>query len=469
MIKQIIFKSTIFAIVLLISHICTAQTVFEKHFSEDNGYGVKQIQDGYILTGSNEESVLLIKADLNGDLVWEKRFGDLSGIHPEHAGYDLLVMPDGGYLVAGRGMPFNQNSFAYFIRTDSAGNLLWHSKIYSDIDSSNDDYYAFKVAMTANGEIIAAGRYSDYVSNNDYVLIKTDSFGNLIDRKHINSGSNVFLTDFIYTDSIFYFLGYKLNGPTSIFNITKTDTNGNVLSNIDYGSNLGNERAYTFLLDSLGNIYTTGFAEYFPSEYYFLNKYSVNGDTLFTYNYPVSSNWNVIFPTDMIFKDENIFISGYESGNNPDDAFLSAIDTNGTELFRYHFGGNDHDEFYAMSLCNDSDIIAIGQTSSFTGIPEVYLVKADAGLLLTSPEPDNDHSSIELSSGETSILVEIKDVLLRGNNRYELRDLTGRLVYAAQFDSQDFIIDITAFSGLYLLAFHLNEEVIVKKVLINIK
>jgi hypothetical protein len=96
--------------ILFVFSTANSQIIFENAFSGGKGYAVIATSDsGYAITGSNTRSLLLIKTNSTGNLLWEKHFGDSTGLHPEHDGFDILQMPDRGFIVCGRGRPFNSN------------------------------------------------------------------------------------------------------------------------------------------------------------------------------------------------------------------------------------------------------------------------------------------------------------------------------------------------------------------------
>jgi hypothetical protein len=447
--------------VLLFSLPTFSQIIFEKHFSSGQGWTVKEIPDGYIMCGSDVSSMLLIKTDIQGNLIWEKRFGDLSGLHPEHDGFDLLIMPDDGFIVAGRGLPYNLNSFAYFVRTDASGNQLWDLKVYSDIDSTHDDYYTYKIAMTSQGDIVAAGRYDDRSFNKDYTIIKIDTSGNLKERKHINTGINEYLTDFIYTDTAYYFLGYLSNNGHSVINITKTDSSCNIITNEVFGSNMDIEIGNSFLLDSFENIYVAGIANYLTGQNYFLNTYTLYGDTLSLHKYAVSPAWQVIIANDLSYNNGKFFIAGYESGNSPNEGLLLCLDTNGTENFRYHIGGNDHDMFYGIFINSNSKIICIGETSSFGTGREVYLAEIDPDILLSVPV--EEQMPFKIIINENVLDINLKEKYLNQKFNLTIYDLLGKRVVGKQNFINCSSLDISSLkTGLYILKLE-NEIAIISR------
>lgn len=469
MINRNYFVSIVFSTLLMFCLTTTAQTIFESAVGSGTGYNVKETADGgFVICGSTLAEATLLKVDSNGNFLWEKRFGDISGLHPEHAFYDLLIMSDGGYLLAGRGRPFNLNSFAYFVRTDINGNQMWDLKVYSDIDSTWDEYYAMKMFMTSTGEIIAAGNSDDNVGgvNEDYTLTKIDTLGNLISRKHIDISTDELLTDFIYTDTAYYFLGIIDIMSNKIFNVTKTDTSGNIIINQNYGANLNSvETAYSMLLDSNENVHIAGEANYLSGQNYFLNVYLINGDTAITNIYPVSAPWQTIQAVNMVKMKDKYFLAGQLSLGSPDQAFMVCVDTNGMELSRTLYGGSDYDAFSKIIVTSDSNLICVGRTSSFSSAREVYIVKIDPDIILSTNNT--------FSNPQFNILVNRENITLEFQSINDLKiinlySVSGTKLFQTTQTGQSIPIDISSFpAGMYILNIQMNGQQFSKKILVS--
>ena len=137
-----ILKPTIFFIILiLISTTLLAQapdTLWTKTYggiNYDSGNTVQQTSDGgYIIVGmtvpfnENNPDIFLIKTDAGGDTLWTKTFGDtLIDI-----GNFVQQTSDGGYIIAGYigvRIYVKTGGFetdVYLIKTDGNGNQLVH-------------------------------------------------------------------------------------------------------------------------------------------------------------------------------------------------------------------------------------------------------------------------------------------------------------------------------------------------------
>ena len=141
---------------------------------EEVGRFIQQTTDGgYIITGNTESygngdgwDIWLVKTDSNGNLEWEKTFGD-SG---EELGYSVRQTTDGGFIIVGGKYVYNTNSHdVLLIKTDSQGNQEW-SKItnISVLEGSMGSTSGISFQHTDDNGFIIVGEG----------LVKTDSEGN---------------------------------------------------------------------------------------------------------------------------------------------------------------------------------------------------------------------------------------------------------------------------------------------------
>ncbi|WMW23965.1 hypothetical protein RE474_07590 [Methanolobus sediminis] len=83
-------------------------------------------------SSSNMEDGWLVKADSEGNELWNKSFGDVD--------LDMLnsvtSCSDGGYITVGKSKPYGQSLFnAWAVKTDKDGNLLWEKRYFEGSES----------------------------------------------------------------------------------------------------------------------------------------------------------------------------------------------------------------------------------------------------------------------------------------------------------------------------------------------
>ena len=162
---------------------CMMKTDHEGNMLWHKNYGGPEQEDlfdsdkttdgGFILAGhklvlgevSNNSDVFdfwLVKVDRDGNLEWDKTFGQPRGYDPLHIrdeSYGVKQTPDGGYVMVGgtgdedsysaSGHPAGPSDIwkAYVVRTDAHGNLLWEG-VYGEPEGNNAGEY---INLTSDG------------------------------------------------------------------------------------------------------------------------------------------------------------------------------------------------------------------------------------------------------------------------------------------------------------------------------
>ena len=112
---------------------------------------VQTSDGGYVIGGSK-----LVKTDSGGNVEWEKNYGATSMVQTCDGGY---VLVDGEFLL---------------IKTDELGNLLWERS-----QDGPEMERAQWVIETIDGGYVVAGITRPGVGEGDFLLIKTDSSGDM--------------------------------------------------------------------------------------------------------------------------------------------------------------------------------------------------------------------------------------------------------------------------------------------------
>ncbi len=203
------------------------------NFCTDAFYDMQKLRDGtgYILTGNacvlnQQDVVLLMKVDLNGNLIWQKNFSSNANFH---FGRKVIETSDGGFIVGGVNGLFGTGAQkSLVLKTDKNGNQLWQklngkgepNDCYALIADNNGGCYAtgvttdtsvgagsFFVHFAANGDELWRKRYStifwtqsvaqnkdggfslisgNYGGTRLREILKTDALGNIISQKQIH-------------------------------------------------------------------------------------------------------------------------------------------------------------------------------------------------------------------------------------------------------------------------------------------
>lgn len=185
---------------------CTIQTA-------DGGYALAG--NTWVNRAQNGSDGWLVKTDENGNMQWNKSYGDLY----DETFNSVAQTYDGGYIMAGYTNPGHAD--AWLVKTSATGDVEW-SKCYGGPDWDE----AWSVVQASDGGYVFTGRGPNW-------LVKTDSLGNTLWTRTVTEVSFVFLFGDIFFDLILTRDGgYALAGCTSSsggnddFLLVKTDENG---------------------------------------------------------------------------------------------------------------------------------------------------------------------------------------------------------------------------------------------------
>jgi len=289
-------------------------------------------------------------------------------------GYCVQQTSDGGYIIAGRqGITFGVSKIL-LIKTDSFGQVIW----YKLIGGSNFEH-AYFVQQTSDGGYILTGEATGSAPNDyDVYLVKTDSNGDTVWTKKYGStvyehGWSVQQT----TDGGYIIAGERENAAYLI----KTDLNGDSLwtkTFIPIGS--GSAAAYSVQQTNDNGFILTGTADFIGSgnDVYLIKTDSL-GDTLWTKIYG-GVNWDRGQSVQQT-NDNGYIIAGYTAsfGAGSYDVYLIKTNSNGDTLWTKTFGGIQDDAGKSVQSTSDAGYIIGGYTYSFgAGNYDVYLIKTNS-------------------------------------------------------------------------------------------
>ena len=202
----------------------------------DLGFYAQETSDGGFIVGGETSSfgnengkIWLIKTDSIGNLIWEGFYGGIFGNFCS----DVQETSDGGYIITGYNMTYNDKFTQYaLIKVDSNGDIIWE-KYFGDIHQD----CGVKVRELEDGGFISLG-FADVINDNipreGYIwLIKTDSNGDILwDNKFGEDGYNIGLSLDLTDDNGFIIAGLCVNSNNKDYFdlwIIKTDGNGDII------------------------------------------------------------------------------------------------------------------------------------------------------------------------------------------------------------------------------------------------
>ena len=157
------------------------QEIWSNNFDEgfiEHAYGMDATQDGgFIIVGDIRQTALdsfkvyLLKISPHGDLLWSNSFG--SGFEQ---GFDVQATADGGYILVGRKLILpNGDLNIYVIKADANGDLVWEK----NFGGSGDDE-GWSVEELSDGYLIGGNAINPNTSSSDIYALKLDFDGNQV-------------------------------------------------------------------------------------------------------------------------------------------------------------------------------------------------------------------------------------------------------------------------------------------------
>lgn len=303
---------------------------------------------GYIIVGDDfsygSSDVALVKVDRNGYLEWKKHYGGPN----DDLGMCVKQTKDDGYIITGRYYSDTCCNEIWLIKTDLYGEIEWDKKWGDQYDCWDD--IGLSVQQTSDGGYILTGETTIGETNYDAIpLIKTDKYGNeewfmKFDSFTADSGSSVIET---------YGGGYLLLTQWGVFDYGTTYWDLMLIKTDENGNKIWDQRYERRLDESPGkNIYPTADGGYI-----------ITGTTLTAY--------------------EKIFNPGHFDFKS-DDIWLLKLDSDGNLEWDRIFGDRDKWESGSMVLeTNDGGYLILGTKEEDGG------GNADILLIKVYSPPDN--------------------------------------------------------------------------------
>ncbi len=148
------------------------------------GVDVDEMYDnGYLITGDivSSSSVfkmgILLKTDINGNILWEKKVGSSNFYLSIH---NSCITTDGGLITIGTSMEFDEYGDVFILKLDACGNSEW-CKIYS---VPNDMDHGISIVQLPDSGYLAQINYFGYdIAYKRVWLFRLDSEGDLFWQK----------------------------------------------------------------------------------------------------------------------------------------------------------------------------------------------------------------------------------------------------------------------------------------------
>jgi len=279
----------------------------------------------------NYTESLLMLSDNNGDTLCSKTYCISDSLW--NSGMQCKQTSDSGFIIVSRIISSYSpvNGDFLLIKTDRFGNKQWHH-IYGD----NKRETAFTVIQTPDKGYLMGGEHltsgSPYMENDDAKIIKTDSLGNekwskLFGGIYDDYPAMVCLANDSNYMIAFAYCTFQTNTDDGYkrINIIKTDTAGNVIWNKKYGTSLRQLGVTICPVKNSGYIVTGYYNKSGLIYAGFLMRINENGDSLWYREYYYNNqNQYLSYLIDVIPTTDNGFASCGEVLSSGTNSFQDA-------------------------------------------------------------------------------------------------------------------------------------------------
>ncbi len=360
---------------------------WEKAFGSQHGdglYDVLSLPDGGYLSVGHEQTslaplhhdLLLIKTDADGIEEWSQQITDTVF---SYFGKSIQPTVDGGYIIGGTSL--NENiPRGFLMKTDFLGNVEW------EVKTTQDSVYGRKTLQLIDGSYLLTGSiFHPSVPDSldyDFYQMRVDSSGAILQSGWYGGPGYDDCWDVAETaEGDILMAGYTSSFGAGLYDayLLKINIDGDSL----WSKSLGTDNAESvFAIEKTndGNYIITGQSITFSqdSEDVFLAKIKPGGEILWWHVYEKGS-------LDLAYDVKQAAVGGYiltgyskQNVGADKNAFLIKTYSNGEEHWKKHFGGVNHDGGFAVSEAANLGYVVAGFTNSYgQGGSDGYLFRTD--------------------------------------------------------------------------------------------
>ncbi len=428
----------------------------------DEAYSIRQTDDGgFVIAGyskSNDGDVSgnhgagdywIVKLDSYGNIQWQKSLGGSDEDWPN----SIIQTSDGGYIVVGwtysnDGDVSGNHSYYkdyWIVKLDANGNIQWQKCLGG---SENDE--AFSIIQTSDGGYLVAG-YSESndgdVSgnhgNNDFWIVKLDSYGNIQWQKCFGGSSGETAYSIVQTSDGGYLVAGSSgsndgdvsgNHGDSDYWIIKLDSYGNIQWQKCFGGSYS-DKATSVSLTSDGEYIIAGYS------------WSDDGDVAEHYGSPGT-------------------LSGYP------DYWVIKLDETGNIQWQKTLGGYKWDEAHSVILSKDGSYVVAGFSTSNDGdVSENY--GGEDYWIVKLTENNNTVSAISYLQNQIDVYpnptVGKFTVDKAKGYSLDITDISGKVIkHISDVQSDNLEIDLSSYSkGIYILKLYNGTDVKIAKIVVQ--
>ena len=471
-------KTKILMLIVFLLAISTAdaQIMFQRHYGgtlDDGGSSVLQTDDGgYIVAGrtmnydNGSNDIYVLKTDANGNELWSKIYGENEWDAP----FEIKKTHDNCYIIAGETSSYGAGaSDAFLMKIDSNGDSLWF-KTYGGMQ---DDGATGVNVCNDNGFIVTGVTMSFGDGQSQIYLIRTDENGDTLwTKKYGPSYANCFGYSVIQTINDGYIISGSFNYGNPKLYIIKTNSLGDTVWTKKYEYN-GMYSGSTIRETNDGNYIVLGTVVNMANVSDIrLMEIDQIGDTIFTKDYGGIDN--EVGGEVQLTNDNGFIITGLTQsyGAGGKDVFLIKTNENGGAQWTKTFGGAGDDWGGSVQQTTDNGYIISGYTKSFGNNYDVYLIKTDANGESSGINENADSNGLQIypNPNKGTFGIQLQN-LISEDLFIEIVNANGQLVYENHLNKANLpnikIVLSSCSKGLYVVKVQTENIIKVEKIVIN--
>jgi len=291
---------------------------------------------------------------------------------------DVLPLPDGNFIIAGRTQSFtaDQNNQMYIVKVNPSGILIDQNNFGYDGDD-----WAVAVTPVSDGGFILAGRTTNALTFDvNIFVLKVDSKLDEVWRNSFGAEDSTEVAfGIVPTGTSDFLVGYTQSyisgGNSEPIRFLRINANGAKVFNKTSATPLAG--IWKMIKTSDNKIVVTG-GEYSQSKTYtYIAKFSEDANYIWSQTF-LSPNQEGEFAYSVVeMNDKSLVIGGYDypAGSGFPNFLTVNYSEIGMEQDNNIWGGANSDEVTAITKSTDGEIVVLGYTNSFSGSLEIYLSK----------------------------------------------------------------------------------------------
>ena len=363
---------------------------------------------GYSSDISLYNAGVITRTDSSGNVIWCRGVGSMSG----DVNFYRVIETSTGHIIATGLMRINNIENILYCKFTATGDLLW-----SRIVATPQDDEIMGLIETAQGDYLFAGLTNDALGNggSEFAVVKTDTAGNVIWKKRYGGTGSDRLNAVVEHDNEYYFLGWSNAGGIGNNDavVMKTDTAGNIIWINGYGT-VQAERVFNILYDpSQDALIVGGYTDYSDSvtnnRNTLLMSLDLNGQMNWAKSYG-STSTDGHWPTGLAMQehDKGYYVLGSTNTFGPGSMslYLTKTDEYGNSACNQknpNFSQQPITGWNGAAFGTDSTVILISSNITITGMPWTLTESTQCCELYNNPGPDQyvcDGSTVDIGQAD---------------------------------------------------------------------